>query len=165
MAWCSQRREYPQTPARYRLSRRRAAQGTQQNLIRSCKQSDTVHGLWKPASIRKQSANSGNFFEENLNGCKSTRKHLKNWRTCSVVTRYKPSSIPRGTRAPRGRVSDGTGSHSHAAEAWWKGVASCAVRQSKPHRHRETVQPNEARSLGGWFWLQEVSPVPVRDTV
>jgi len=30
-------------------------------------------------------------------------------------------------------------SHSHAEEAWRTNLASCAVRQSKPHRHREMV--------------------------
>ena len=100
MAWCSQRREYPQTVARYRLSGRRAAQGTQQNLSRSCTQSDTVQGLWNPASIRKLSANSGNYYEKNLNGCKSKRKYLKNWRACSVVTRHKPTSILRRNTSP-----------------------------------------------------------------
>ena len=38
-----------------------AVQGMQRNLTRFCAQSDIAHGLWKPASTRKQSANSGNY--------------------------------------------------------------------------------------------------------
>ena len=54
-------------------------------------------------------------------------EELKNVLSSDTVQADTVLQPPSRTRTPRGRVSDGTGSHSHAEEAWRTSAASCAV--------------------------------------
>lgn len=58
--------EDSQTPARYKPSNLLGPLGMQQNLTKFFAQSDVVHDLWEPPSIRKQTTNLWKVYSMSL---------------------------------------------------------------------------------------------------